>query len=129
MTPEHDKVQLETQTVFEPPSAEIPEVVPQIVQENRQRPSRVRQPPDRLAYYAPGQTYSIHHVNRINSIPFVSNPTISVPHNFMQAAPRASFIRPFYTLSPMHFVTSTCRQPIQNLLPSNMLWNRPVYYP
>ena len=129
MTPEHDSVPLETEPVIRPPSEGIPEVVPRIAQEANQRPSRIRQPSDRLSYYAPGQAYPIHHVNRINSIPFVSNQTISVPHHFMQAAPRPSFIRPVYNFTPMHIVTPVCRQPIQNLMPSNMLWNRPVYQP
>ena len=126
VTPEHDNAPLEIQPVFESPLEEISEGVPQIVQGTNPRPSRIRQPPDRLAYYAPGQAYLIHYVNRINSIPFVSNQTISVPHHIMQGAPRAS-LRPVYTFSPMHDVTAMCRQPIQNLMPSNMLWNRPVY--
>eukprot|EP00794_Sanderia_malayensis_P002020 gene2020-2297_t len=86
-----------------------------------ERPVRLRQVPNRLSYFAPGQAYLLQVPNTVNNRPFINNqPTlIRIPLN---NPVMTQFVHP-----QMPFITPSCRQPIQNFAPQQFIFRRPIY--
>eukprot|EP00112_Aurelia_sp_Birch-Aquarium-sp1_P005218 Seg1590.6 transcript_id=Seg1590.6/GoldUCD/mRNA.D3Y31 product="hypothetical protein" protein_id=Seg1590.6/GoldUCD/D3Y31 len=88
-----------------------------------ERPVRLRQVPNRLSYYAPGQAYSVQAspLNTVYNRPFINN------HPILVRVPLNNPVMTQFVHPPMPFITPSCRQPIQNFVPQQFVIQRPIY--
>ena len=88
-----------------------------------ERPVRLRQVPNRLSYFAPGQAYSVQAspFNTVHNRPFIENQPILV------RIPMNNPVMTQFAHPPMPFITPSCRQPIQNFVPQQFVFQRPIY--
>eukprot|EP00795_Rhopilema_esculentum_P015684 gene15684-6974_t len=77
-----------------------------------ERPVRLRQIPNRLSYYAPGQAYSVQAstLNTVNNEPFVDDQPILV------RLPLNNQVMTTFVYPSMPLFTPSWRQPIQNFV-------------
>ena len=88
-----------------------------------ERPVRLRQIPNRLSYYAPGQAYSVQAspLNIVNNRPFIDNQSILV------RIPLNNQVMTQFVHPPMQFITPSYRQPIHNFVPQQFVRQRSIY--
>ena len=116
-----------------PPLSNVPEIVvcegPLISNAaeepivDSEKPVRLRQVPNRLSYYAPGQAYSVQAspLNTVNNRPFIDNQPILV------RIPMTNPVMTQFVHPPMPLITPSSRQPIQNFVPQRFVFQRPIY--
>ena len=88
-----------------------------------ERPVRLRQAPNRLSYYAPGQAYSVQAspLNTVNNRSFIDNQPMIV------RIPMTNPVMTQFVHPPMPFITPSFRQPIKNFVPQQFVFQRPIY--